>query len=562
MKHHTTKQSLTQKTNTYREEKFSIAAKQRDLQSSIMGLRNRFKSSSNSSNNAETSASPPNKSDLRKKAMMEKFMKAHSDGSELSLKQAFRAKSFLRKELAGHSSNFFEEDDKEGGEEDTSRLIEVLEANVQRLTEKCAALESQNILVSVQQLDILAKAVSYILSFSVLYLYWKMIQFAQAHLSLDMLPLHLLPEGDEVNQVVSFAMSVLQHPVATYLVQVMLMLYPYLYNKRTHGSMHRRFQVFAVAFIVIGRIKLCRWRENTFVQSGQASGNSSSTGASTISRYGESCTDDGIWEANYEISARFLYLSILRLRGLWTKTAQYMSSRADFVPVAYIRELAKLQDQAPATPWEQVEKLLSPKLLEQLTDIDKIPLASASIGQVHTANLKSTNQKVVIKVQHPHARTLMTDDFWSLNVICRIVGWMEPDYAFMEILMQEWATEARKELDFTFEAKNMVDATEALSDLIPTPFDLVYTNGDNKVPFQVLVPTPMQELCNGDVLVMDFCEGCRVDDFDQIEEWGLSRSAIMDGISQTFAHYMYCSTIFNGDPHPVRFSRDATAHCA
>jgi hypothetical protein len=526
-----------------------------------MGLRDRFKSSRNVQHGDSENGNSLTKSDQRRQAMMEKFMKAHSNGGgasgTFSMKQQLRAKSFFRKELAANSSNFFsEEKEEEDSQEDTSRTIEILQANVQRLTEKCGALESQNILVSVQQLDILAKTVSYILSCSVLCLYWKVIIYAKSHLSLDMLPLQLVQEamGGETSEVLLYIMAVIKHPITAYMVQAILMVFPYIHNKRTYGSMHRRFQVFAIAFIIIGRIKLCRWRENTFAQSGTAS-HTGNNGASTIPQFGESCTDDGIWEANYEISARFLYLSILRLRGLWTKTAQYLSSRADFVPVAYIRELGKLQDQAPATPWEQVEKLLSPELLEQLINIDKAPLASASIGQVHTARLKSTNQKVVIKVQHPHARTLMTDDFWSLNVICRIVGWMEPEYAFMEILMREWATEARKELNFNFEAENMVDAIAALSDLIPSSHDLVYTSSTSdhdEVPFQVHVPTPMQELCNGDVLVMDFCEGCRVDDFDQIEEWGLSRSAIMDGISQTFAHFMYCSTIFNGDPHPVR----------
>jgi hypothetical protein len=531
-----------------------------------MGLRDRFKSSRNVQHEDSENGNGLTKSDQRRQAMIEKFMKAHSDGGgggasgSFSVKQQLRAKSFFRKELAANPSNFFSGEE-EDSLEDTSRSVEILQANVQRLTEKCAALESQNILVSVQQLDILAKAVSYILSFSVLCLYWKAILFAKSHLSLDMLPLQLVQEamGGETSGVLPYIMAVMKHPITSYIVQAILMVFPYLHNKRTYGSMHRRFQVFAVAFIIIGRIKLCRWRENIFAQSGTTASHTgksnSANGASTIPQFGESCTDDGIWEANYEISARFLYLSILRLRGLWTKTAQYISSRADFVPVSYIRELGKLQDQAPATPWEEVEKLLSPQLLEQLTDIDKVPLASASIGQVHTARLKSTKQKVVIKVQHPHARTLMTDDFWSLNVICRIIGWMEPEYAFMEILMREWATEARKELNFNFEAENMVDATAALSDLIPSSHDLVYTSSSpdhDQVPFQVLVPTPIQELCNVDVLVMDFCEGCRVDDFNQIEEWGLSRSAIMDGISQTFAHFMYCSPIFNGDPHPVR----------
>lgn len=247
----------------------------------------------------------------------------------------------------------------------------------------------------------------------------------------------------------------------------------------------------------------------------------------------------------------------MRLRGLWTKTAQYISSRADFVPVSYIRELSKLQDQTQATPYKEIKKLLPAKLLSKLTNMEETPLASASIGQVHIASLNNNGdgkkEKVVVKCQHPHARTLMTDDFWSLQVLCKIIGWMEPEYGFMEILMREWATEARKELSFKNEAEHLKEAHAALESLQPTPKHVIYTNTNTTtagVPFQVEVPLPMEELSDENVLVMNFCEGCRVDDFEQLEQWGLDRAAIMDGISQTFAHFMYCSNIFNGDPHP------------
>lgn len=47
------------------------------------------------------------------------------------------------------------------------------------------------------------------------------------------------------------------------------------------------------------------------------------------------------------------------------------------------------------------------------------------------------------------------DDFWSLQVFCRIVRWTEPEYAFLEELMREWASEAQKELGFLQEAQNL-----------------------------------------------------------------------------------------------------------
>jgi len=518
-----------------------------------MGLRSVIKSSRRSKGSL---AGEKADAASMKREMIEKYLQAHSSSSQLSLREQLRAKSFFRKEMASADTIFSMNSAGKGDSSPNStvtdkEIIQSLEADVQRLAEKCSALESQNILVSVQQLDILAKAVSYLLSFAVLLLYWKAIMWSRDNISLEMLsPLTELlfsyNMGREYADTLADVFDLLKHPWTCSALHVFFVVFPYLYNRSTHGSMHRRFQVFVIAFIIVGRIRLCRWRERMFVQAGTTK----TKDISDIPRFGESCTDDGIWEANYEISARFLYLSILRLRGLWTKTAQYLSSRADFVPVSYIRELSKLQDQTEATPWDQVEKMLSPKLLEMLTDIDKTPLASASIGQVHTATLKSTNQKVVIKVQHPDARTLMTDDFRSLKILCRVIAWMEPEYAFMEILMNEWAKEARKELNFEFEADHLTEANLALRDLMPTANDVVHTASSN-IPFRVEVPRPISELSNQFVLVMNFCEGCKVNDFDRIESWNLPRSAIMDGISQAFAHSMYCTNIFNADPHPA-----------
>jgi len=363
-------------------------------------------------------------------------------------------------------------------------------------------------------------------------------------------------------------------------IQLGMVALPLGYNYLTCGSFRRRLQVFSTAFVVIGRIRLCRWREQHFVQQQQpapsrqpqthrTTDSSAIAANNTIPRYGESCTNDGIWESNYEISARFLWLSVSRLRGLWTKSAQYLSSRADFMPVSYIRELSKLQDSAPATPWHEIEHLMSPKLREAIVDVDTTPIASASIGQVHVATIKidddndgdddenkqSKPRKVVIKIQHPHARTLMTEDFWSLMVICRVVGWLEPDYKFMEILMREWAVEARKEFDFTNEAYHLDLARSALEgwrSKHPTSVDggVGYTTVGNKtVPFQVEVPEPLKQFSNDRVLVMEYCDGCRVDDFQQLSKWNMPRRHVMDALSQTFAYFMYQSPIFNGDPH-------------
>lgn len=280
-----------------------------------MGLRSvlgRSKSGQALSKSFDGSNSVVDVSDKTKQEMMEKFLKAHNGKlpQKMSIKEQLRARSFVKKELAANKGFFksmksLASDEPEAeGEENEQETIERLQADVERLTEKCSSLESQNILVAVQQLDILARVISLVLSLTVLYCYWKLVIWGRHQISLEMfLPMQRIEEYivNENQFLLDMTFQILRHDYFSLLVQAILFVLPYVYNQRTHGSMHRRFQVFCIAFIIVGRIRLCRWREKTFVQSGVTK----STDASSIPRYGESCTETGIWEANYEISGEF-----------------------------------------------------------------------------------------------------------------------------------------------------------------------------------------------------------------------------------------------------------------
>jgi len=297
--------------------------------------------------------------------------------------------------------------------------------------------------------------------------------------------------------------------------------------------------------------------------------------------------EDEIWEENYEIISRFLYASILHLSGLWIKTAQYMSSRADFVPKSYVRELSKLQDEAPETCWSTVQQILQKnQIYSHFSHVEPRPIASASIGQVHigilspsvTSSLPSLqqndthyNSKVVIKIQHPHVQTLLVDDFRSLIWIAKVFAWLEPEYKFICNLMNEWSIEAKKEVDFVSEYDNLLSARASVDQMVQTavttkevldtsssseaaspPVFLTntYENCPNPIPFQVEIPHPIQELSSKEILVMSFCEGGRIDDMSMIHQCNCPKEAIMDAVAQAFAHMMYTTDIFNGDPHP------------
>jgi predicted unusual protein kinase regulating ubiquinone biosynthesis (AarF/ABC1/UbiB family) len=341
---------------------------------------------------------------------------------------------------------------------------------------------------------------------------------------------------------------------------------PYIHHKRTFGLYYRRCEVFAVFFVFILRMKLCRYREAMFItnKTNQISETKIVTKddidddtmnidntVELVPPYGTYISEDNIWDTNYEISARYLYISILRLQGLWIKSAQYISSRADFMPIPYIRELQQLQDMTPPTDWDIIQSMIPSYIYNELIDIDTTPIASASIGQVHTATIRKSGEKVVIKVQHPQARTLLMDDFQSLYIFCRIIQYLEPDYSFFGILMNEWAIEAKKELDFLQEVQNLKDATNSIHSMMQNQ-NVLYTNTTEtikSVPFQIEIPCPYEHLCTSDVLVMSFCEGKRIDDMNQMKEWNVEPLSVMDGVAQAFAYMMYVDGPFNGDPH-------------
>ncbi len=496
------------------------------------------------------------------------------------------------------------------------QIIQQLQIENEMLFSKCHKLESQNIIASAQMIDFYAICLGVITTVFVYGLYIHLINYIFSHshdwiimmmTKMMTMIMTMIMMNDEQNQqqqqheqIIMTSSFVKNNFIL--LCQCITIILPYIYNKMNHGITYRRFQVFAVAFIFIGRVKMTRWRVAKYISSSNNNNNNKNNDDNdeedgiqdnrnrnnnnniNIPKFGEEITEDDIWESVYEINARFLYSSILRLRGLWTKTAQYMSSRADFVPTAYVRELSKLMDEAPSTDWKDVEMMLhrakvdssrggrggggGGTFIDHFEYIEHEPIASASIGQVHIAKLKKEyihhadgnedeEGKVVIKVQHPHAHTLLTDDFLSLRIITRIVSILEPEFKFLEILMKEWATEARKELNFLTEVENLQIAQESVlnmeksCDMMTNEVRVV--EEWKRIPFAVEIPSPFPKLSSSRVMVMSFCEGKRIDNLDQIRKCNVPHEAVINAVSQVFAHQMYVSDIFNGDPHPGEF---------
>ena len=141
-----------------------------------------------------------------------------------------------------------------------------------------------------------------------------------------------------------------------------------------------------------------------------------------------------LWHRAHLRNADLLYNSIVALRGVWVKAGQFLSSRPDIVPLEYVRKLSGLQDQIPARPWAEVEATLAEELgegwEERFRSVDRAALSTASIAQVHRAELRDGTQ-VALKVMHRGIQEKMLGDLKNLTFLAELLAAREPDYDFV-----------------------------------------------------------------------------------------------------------------------------------
>ncbi|XP_044472085.1 uncharacterized protein LOC123200774 isoform X2 [Mangifera indica] len=254
-----------------------------------------------------------------------------------------------------------------------------------------------------------------------------------------------------------------------------------------------------------------------------------------------------LWEKTHERNAkRVLNLSI-ELEGLWVKLGQYLSTRADVLPGAYISLLKQLQDSLPPRPLHEVTQTIEKELGQSMDvlfmDFVKNPLATASIAQVHRATLID-GQQVVVKVQHQGIKTIILKDLKDAKSIVDWIAWAEPQYDFNPI-MDEWCKETPKELDFNLEAENTRVVSRNLGCIKRFEDD----NLANKV--DVLIPEVIQS--SEAVLILEYMDGIRLNDSESLEACGVDKQKLVEEITRAYAHQIYVDGIFNGDPHPGNF---------
>src|SRR5262245_5478735 len=208
----------------------------------------------------------------------------------------------------------------------------------------------------------------------------------------------------------------------------------------------------------------------------------------------------------HKVNARRIERTILELKGMFIKIGQLISIMTNFLPEEFRAELEGLQDQVPPRPYSDVEKRICEELgkapSELFQEFDERPIASASIGQVHRARLKS-GESVAVKVQYPDIEEIVALDLRALRWIFDVVSYFVP-YRGLDGIYREIRSMILQELDFRSEADNIGKIAEHFSARVDVGF-----------------PKVVKELSTGRVLVTEWVDGVKVSDRARLQSLGI-----------------------------------------
>lgn len=231
------------------------------------------------------------------------------------------------------------------------------------------------------------------------------------------------------------------------------------------------------------------------------------------------------WDSTHERNSWRLLKGMKSLRGFWVKVGQFLSSRPDIMPLPYLQQLKQLQDSVPSRPWKEVEATLKEELGDNWHDsfdwVDETPLSTASVAQVHVAQLRN-GDKVVLKVVHRGIDALVQSDLENLRILCEIMAKQDPDYDFRKIV-NEWIPAVREEVDLRIEARNLHETTKNME----------------KAGVRVILPCPVDKLVSRKVLVMQYCPGFSIRSVDEFEKRKVDREVVLARVCEAWAVQMH-----------------------
>lgn len=227
------------------------------------------------------------------------------------------------------------------------------------------------------------------------------------------------------------------------------------------------------------------------------------------------------------------------------KVGQFLSARADVLPIEITNELEGLQDEVPPEDFSKLSHLAETELGGALDDkfsyFDKTPLAAASLGQVHRARLAESpdnpefGDEVVVKIQRPDIETIIATDLSALQVVS---GWVMRYKTIREridipSLLAEFTRVLYQEIDYLAEARNAE----------------VFAKNFANIP-GIRVPEVVWTHTTKRVLTLEDVYAIKVTDYAEIDAAGIERGEVARRVFDAYMRQIFEHGFFHADPHP------------
>ncbi len=239
-----------------------------------------------------------------------------------------------------------------------------------------------------------------------------------------------------------------------------------------------------------------------------------------------------------ESKAENLSDDLEKLGPTYVKLGQFLSTRADFLPPQYLKALSRLQDKVKPIPEEEVESIITSELGIRISKafdrFETMPMASASIGQVHFAKLRG-GKPVAVKIQRPNIREQIFND---LDAFEEIAEFLEKNTSLgKQLMLQATLKEFRKamlqELDYWQEAQNLIHLERNLQE-----FD------------KIVIPLPVSDYVSSRVLTMDYVKGKNISKLTPLGQIDIDGKVLAEQLFKAYLKQILIDGFYHADPHP------------
>lgn len=233
-----------------------------------------------------------------------------------------------------------------------------------------------------------------------------------------------------------------------------------------------------------------------------------------------------------------LRLAFEELGPTFIKLGQMLSTRYDLLPMDYIEELRKLQDQVPPFSSNVAKLIIESEFQKPLKTLfhsfEETPFAAASIAQVHRGQTHD-GKSVIIKIQRPEIDLVIQKDLEILLDLAKlIVRYIPESHVFDPVgIVEEFGRWIRNELDFFQEGRNIERFREHF-----------------KSDTTIYIPQVYWEWTTSKVLTLEFVPGISIQDVEALEKRGFDRKTIAKNFTQFILKQIFQHGFFHGDPHP------------